>query len=214
MGRNGCFCFARSCNSCPGACGQNIGATNALLTLLLRLPQHLQGPYQTKVLLNSDTNCQVYFKPKWLFPDWRPEYVRVRCCAPGAPLLVGGLCGHAAMQEASFGSMAHWPCRCRMDNPPPFFNSLAGAARTDRSPHRQRGDQECQVLQRRLAQGGGLVHLLSLQLSAAPIAVLCCFIQARSADKALLQARHTAVTFQMPLKLCHFGPCANAPLFT
>ncbi|PRW56075.1 phospholipase A(2) [Chlorella sorokiniana] len=31
----------------------------------------------TKVLMNCDTTCQVYFKPKWAFPDWQPEYVRV-----------------------------------------------------------------------------------------------------------------------------------------
>lgn len=31
-----------------------------------------------KVLLNSDTTCEVYFEPKGLYPNWKVDYVKAR----------------------------------------------------------------------------------------------------------------------------------------
>lgn len=51
---------------------------------LSALQQNVQEPTSTKVRMNCDTKCQVYFKPGGLFPSWEPEYVEASqspCCA-------------------------------------------------------------------------------------------------------------------------------------
>ena len=44
----------------------------------------LQDPVDYKVLLNSDTTCEVYFEPKGPNPIWKPDYVQAsvhsQCC--------------------------------------------------------------------------------------------------------------------------------------